>query len=557
MSRVRTRSRQSSLHQSAVQDSSHTHDAWPLLLEHLFASSMTTPDQGLISKLLCCSKGMANLVHSTCTGRVVLTVRSKFESRPEPSSTSYQEWLGTAEEEASLWSRWLAKHARLIKCMALSVWQEQEAAIAAGLRAAAGTAAPATTSTCRTTRSQAKLVAAAEAAAAARPAAALPGLLLQQVCHARSQTPALLLSTACSSLHELQVMVPRKATFLPQHAQALAQLTSLQDFTLMPNRATDLSMYCAAFHHLTRLTKLNLLNSGEAPLQQQDISLLPPSLVELQAVTGIGASEHNGLDCRHLTALRSLCATSIEDGLLLAPSTTVLEALQCLTVAPVLQLQHLRSLRVWLCSFVTEDLQQLAAMPALQELHLAYAYSQAGSGPLLDSIAAAEVPQLRSLEVAGGTLSAPSVAALGRLTQLSSLMLLCRQLDAPPQQLLSALSKLKGLQHLAVLPPREFGPAAGEGQHDPWDKMVQGLERLLEASPLLKAHGGLKPAASLASAVPGAWYSTAIALLSQLFHLPMVHLGKAPELTVLRAMVQGSWSQMILGTRTDDPLPWP
>jgi hypothetical protein len=157
-------------------------EVWRLLLQHCWID----PENQLICKLLCVSASMAELVHSTCEGRMRLRLLSKYQHKPKPKTAPFKLWLGLVQPEAQLWSRWLAKHARLLGALDVLVWPEQEAAIAAGLQAAGGTSAAAAAAAAvedeyavRTTRSVARLTADAQAAAATGPAGGKQGLLLR------------------------------------------------------------------------------------------------------------------------------------------------------------------------------------------------------------------------------------------------------------------------------------------------------------------------------------------------------------------------------------------
>jgi hypothetical protein len=195
----------------------------------------------------------------------------------------------------------------------------------------------------------------------------------------------------------------------------------------------------------------------DAPLQQQHVDLLPPSLQHIHTAIGCTARSP-GLSFTHLTQLKQLSVPWIEPGIELPPSTTHLEALGCQDVSPILQQKHLRSLRLWLCSFVPEQLQQLGTMPRLLELHLGCLFD---SHEVITLAQHVNLPQLRTLEIVDGIFSSAAADALGKLTHITSLGLLCRQLDAPAKQLLPKLQQLPRLQQLSMLLPQAVGPEAG------------------------------------------------------------------------------------------------
>jgi hypothetical protein len=193
-----------------------------------------------------------------------------------------------------------------------------------------------------------------------------------------------------------------------------------------------------------------VLFSMEGPvLQQRNIDTLPPTLLQLQAATACTAHTP-GLDYRHLTALQSLSLPWISKGLTLPPSVTRLEALGCTDLTTVLGLRDVRVLRLWVSELRPQQLQQLAGVPEHQELQLGCVFHPSGE-VLLESHAA--VPQLRRLEVVDGVLGTAAADALGRMTQLTSLSLLCRRVDVSAQLLLRRLQQLPGLQQLKVLLP--------------------------------------------------------------------------------------------------------
>jgi hypothetical protein len=156
-------------------------EVWRLLLQHCW----NDPDKQMICKLLCVSASMTQLVHSTCEGRMRVRLLSKHRLKPKPKTAAFRQWLGPVQIEAQLWSRWLAKHARLLGSLDVLVWPEQEAAVAAGLQAAGGSSSAAAAAdqdyAVRTTRSVARLTADAEAAAATGPGGGKQGLLLRWV----------------------------------------------------------------------------------------------------------------------------------------------------------------------------------------------------------------------------------------------------------------------------------------------------------------------------------------------------------------------------------------
>jgi hypothetical protein len=272
-----------------------------------------------------------------------------------------------------------------------------------------------------------------------------------------SPSAKLLLSTACSTLTGLVIATPARPAKAQHHAAALAHITSLQNLFLISQASATFTTHCAAISRLTQLQQLVLFSMDDAPLLQQHVDLLPPSLQAFHTAIGCTARSP-GLSFTHLTQLRQLSLPWIEPGLQLPQCTTQLEALGCQDVAPILQQKHLRSLRLWLCSFVPEQLQQLGTMPHILELHLGSLFD---SHEVIDLTPHVKLPQLRTLEVIDGVFSPAAADALGKLTHVTSLGLLCRQLNAPAKQLLPKLQQLPRLQQLSMLLPQACGPGAG------------------------------------------------------------------------------------------------
>jgi hypothetical protein len=156
---------------------------WQLLLQHHWQE----PELQLVSRLLCVSKSLAQLIHRTCEGRVRARITSSPTYRPQTGSkAALQRWLGPVIAESHLWGRWLAKHGRLLSSVEFSVEHEAEEAITAGLQAAATATAGGLCSSSSSskrvfdlrTRSEARLLATTEAPASG-PAGGGQGLRLR------------------------------------------------------------------------------------------------------------------------------------------------------------------------------------------------------------------------------------------------------------------------------------------------------------------------------------------------------------------------------------------
>lgn len=128
---------------------------WLLLLQYEWQE----PELQVVSKLLCVSSAMAQLVRRTCEGRVrVRLASSATVPRPPPGSRqALKGWVGRVVAESQLWGRWLAKNGRLLCSLELLVEPEAERAISIGLMQAAVGSGFSTT----TTRSKARLLTAA------------------------------------------------------------------------------------------------------------------------------------------------------------------------------------------------------------------------------------------------------------------------------------------------------------------------------------------------------------------------------------------------------------
>lgn len=127
---------------------------WLLLLQYEWQE----PELQVVSKLLCVSSAMAQLVGRTCEGRVRVRLASSTTApRPPPGSRqALKGWVGQVVAESQLWGRWLAKNGRLLCSLELVVEPEAERAITIGLMQAAVGAGFSTT-----TRSKARLLTAA------------------------------------------------------------------------------------------------------------------------------------------------------------------------------------------------------------------------------------------------------------------------------------------------------------------------------------------------------------------------------------------------------------
>ncbi len=156
-------------------------DVWHLLLQHQWQE----PDLQLVSKLLCVSSTISQLVHSTCEGRVRARIASNSTTcqSKKVSQAATKRWQASVLAKSQFWGRWLAKNGRLLADLEVSVEPEAESAITAGLQAAATATAVhddvTSLSDSRRTRSKGRLVTPAEAAASGPAGGTGQGLLLR------------------------------------------------------------------------------------------------------------------------------------------------------------------------------------------------------------------------------------------------------------------------------------------------------------------------------------------------------------------------------------------
>lgn len=347
-------------------------------------------------------------------------------------------WLGS----------WLSKHAVLLQSLQISLWPEQETAVAAAFVAA-------------------KQHSTALSAAAPQPAA--PGSLPLASLKCASPTDGrLLCSLAGVHLTELvlHLQLQDRAGASQQYCAALASLAHLQRLSLAGAWCEKgfIPVLGPALQHLTALTKLRL---PRVLLDAASIQMLPTSVQDLTVCC------HNSpLQLQHLTALRTLhLEQQLHEGETLPPSLTALWLGRCEGVQPLLALPNLQWLRVDY-DVEPEQLQGLAQLPQLQALLLSYFCctegKQCDQGTLACAAAHLSKVPLRQLTVLGqwgcGRLAAVVVQQLSVLTQLTSLSLQDLVLEVSPVQLAQQLQQLPVLQQLELRCLQYEGSDALQGE---------------------------------------------------------------------------------------------
>jgi hypothetical protein len=253
----------------------------------------------------------------------------------------------------------------------------------------------------------------AAAAAAAAPAAASQGAVLQ---HTQQQQSAMRLASFSSNLPCCPSMLPaltaRHLTQLdltllqncsidagPQLAAALHQLSILQQLQLDAWRAPrqSLSSCFAGIAQLTRLTSLVLsmrLDGKEESLQQALAQPLPLRNLQL-----LHMCDWNHLDLSALTQLETLVTRELPERTVLPLQLQHLHVTDWLagaSLAAVVPLQQLQTLRLKVDFEEQQPLLRLAQLPALRHLEIEYWQVRCVAGT---AAAWPQLPQLRALDI--------------------------------------------------------------------------------------------------------------------------------------------------------------
>lgn len=431
---------------------------------------------------------MADIMHSTCKGRLQALVPRQPPANPLTSSTSAQSWKADVAQYGDLLGSWLSKHADVLYELELDLWAGQEEAVAAGLRSAVEryrASMPAAM------RSEAPAAACGSGAAPGQsaPTAAADGSLttpvfpLERFKCTSASNGLLLCALAGTHLTELELHLQLQDGVAAAQEQraALASLRDLRSINLTGAWCGTgfLPMLGPALAQLTHLTQLQL---QRVMLDASSAQLLPLSLQELTVCCNT-----KPLHLQHLTNLRSLhLKQQLLEGETLPPSLTAVQLGRCESVQPLLQLPQLHSLKVT-HDLTAEQLQQLAGVSSLQDLDLSYAGCQQGhcceTGTLATAAAHLSSVPVKQLKVVGqwgcGHMPAAVVRQLAGLTQLTSLSLQDLFVDAAPGELLGPLQDLSALQHLELRCLR--WPGSGEGE-DALADMLVGMSRLRDLS---------------------------------------------------------------------------
>jgi hypothetical protein len=329
----------------AADDCPVTHDAWTIVLG--FIAERSLGGVALISRLLCCSSSMASLIHTVCAGRLDLVLVSKERRKPEKYERDLEPWADHIQQEARVWQEWLAKFGSLLNLLYIHVWPEQEQYIAAGLKAAAELEVEDAAAKASPESPAQPLDTASDTPdTASDDESSVLGLQLSGALFGAPPSPELLSSVACETLGLLTYQCSENPSKEQQQAAVLSQLTSLEELTLIT--PLDISYctqeYSATFKAISGLTELTRLRFAtiDDKLNQAMVDLLPVSLKELWTFADGSATCFT-----HLTNLEQLSLDVASPGLTLPPSTTHLELKRCKDVAPLLTLQHLKSLHIY------------------------------------------------------------------------------------------------------------------------------------------------------------------------------------------------------------------
>lgn len=471
----------------SAQRSAQADLVWPLFLQHMISNDSRNEHQLVCCKLLCCSKAMAQQVHSTAAGQLQVSIPGRPPARKSAGKPDPQH-----ADHFKLVSRWLGRNAKLLKSLALqkgatTFAPADEQALAAALAAAAAAGSNSASSSNRTacgpvTRSTAVVIRAAAAAAAAARAGAAEdgqqqqeGLPLQELSvdwHWYALRGSLLcaLSVACPHLRRLTVSTS-DAAINPDAVRALGCLTSLRDLSWSQAQGY-VGRIAPAVERLARLTRLYV--SG-AVLGEQFPAQLPAALVQLR-LPGPGWWATPPLQFSYLTNLQQFTYGGRLHGASdeLPASLTQLKVRNCHSHQPLLPLQNLRSLSFdWERNLSAPC--HLSVVMQLQQLELCSSYSFHSVGGVRkwdDFFVSVDLPSsLLELSLNGfAKFGVSACESLAALTQLQKLTLSNATLAAAPAQLGAALRKLVQLVELYLCPACLEVPLAAWRANDGLDR---------------------------------------------------------------------------------------
>jgi len=393
---------------------------WSLLLQHAWDPL----DQQVVCKLLCCSRGMAAVVNSSCAGRLSVCLHGRGSAQLGHETT-----LNLYFNSLAL-SKWLARHHHLVNELVLG---GQPKAAPLGPTAPDIQLAPLTQ----------------RFAASAVTALQQQLLRLSPLC-----TPAVppfpkALRQVGRTLTRLDWVL--SSTFSPKKVvKALLQLQALQHLSLT---CVDVGSGAASLEHLgpalQQLTKLTALEVNHFSISKASTNHLPPSLRQLKLGVPLPrlyqrAMREQRLQLQHITQLRTLQAHHLKGCDVLPPGLKAIHVSHC-SPLPLLRLAGLQELHIE-ADAPESLLAQLCNLPQLQDVQLSYKqpWSLSESG----CTALQQLP-LKALQC---QLAADQLHLLEQCVQLTSLQL---QLEGAgssqvQQQLAQHITHLTALEALSL-----------------------------------------------------------------------------------------------------------
>lgn len=393
---------------------------WSLLLRHAWDPL----DQQVVCKLLCCSRGMAAVVNSSCAGRLSVSLQGRGSAQPGHDATRdlYFRILAL--------SKWLARRHQLVHEVVL------------GGRSKEATLSP--------TAPDIQLAPIPQRFAASAVTALQQQLLrLTPLCTPAAPPLPKALGQVGRTLSRLDWVL--SSNFSPKTVvKALVQLQALQHLSLT---CVDVGSGAAALEHLgpalQQLTKLTALEVNHFSISKASTNHLPPSVRHLKLGAPLPclcerAMREQHLQLQHLTQLNTLQAHNLKGCDVLPCGLRAIHVSHC-SPLPLLGLTGLQELHIE-ADAPESLLTQLCNLPQLQDVHLSYkqhwSLSESGCSALQ------QLP-LRSLQC---QLAADQLHLLERCVQLTRLELQLEDagLSQVQQQLAQHITPLTALEALSL-----------------------------------------------------------------------------------------------------------
>jgi hypothetical protein len=482
------------MQQAAMQQCNE--QVWALLL----GKAWQRLDQRVVCRLMCCSNSMAQLVHSTCAGRLPVTIQRSWLRPPPPSGLpadrgGLEGLLSEQQQQACAQGQWLARNCRLLSELCVCLHDTDESLLAEGLLLAAAVAAAAADGTAGPAAADGTADGTTPSGAAAAGQLVLPvsapgavaALPLQSLTLRGTTNGSLLLALAGSQqLTKLQMCMGLETAAAPEVQEALASLVGLQDldfsesscrgrhqFQWFDTKATTAAaaaqsafeQLAPALQPLTRLTRLEL---ETIQFRGSCVQLLPPSLRSLQLGSDFAAGVYvvparEALDLAHLTALTNLVIEDLQESDVLPGSLVKLRAPKCVSLQPALGLQQLQELKLESIPPGPELAQLGELCPALEAVSMVISCHEMDFTARCKALknAAPHLPSfpLTKLELWTVPIQSWLLEPLSQCSSLTTLHLHKPDIKVRLDLLGAALQKLESLQHLWIVRPQRSGAA--------------------------------------------------------------------------------------------------